>query len=76
MLDIALTIWFFIILIPATYLIYTSLQCFDYEKILKKGKVRELKIILFIVSVALAFLLSECFVTIIERIANIIQNNV
>lgn len=73
MLDTVLTIWFFVILIPSVYLIYTSLQCFDYEKILKRNKVRELKIILFIISVCLGFLFAQCFVTIIERIANIIQ---
>lgn len=71
-LDIALTIWFFIVLIPTTYLMYTSLQCFDYEKILRRGKTRELKIVLFLISVAVAFLFAQCFVTIIERIANII----
>ena len=73
MYDIAITIWFFIVLIPSTYLIYTSLQCFDYEKILRRGKTRELKILLFIISVALAFLFAQCFVTIVERIAKIIQ---
>lgn len=73
MYDIAITIWFFIVLIPTTYLIYTSLQCFDYEKILRRGKTRELKILLFIISVALAFLFAQCFVTIVERIAKIIQ---
>ncbi|MCI5939569.1 MAG: DUF1146 family protein [Bacilli bacterium] len=73
MLDIVLTIWFFIVLIPSIYLLYTSLQCFDYEKILKKGKVRELKIVLFIVSVGFAFLFANCFVSIIERIAKIFQ---
>lgn len=73
MLDIVLTIWFFIILIPTIYLLYTSLQCFDYEKLLKKGKVRELKIVLFIVSVGFSFLFASCFVSIIERIAKIFQ---
>ena len=73
-LDIALTIWFFVILIPTTYLTYTCLQCFDYEKILRKGKTRELKIILFLISVAISFLFAQCFVTIIEKIANIIPN--
>lgn len=74
MLEIALTIWFFIVFIPSIYLIYTSLQCFDYEKILRRGKVRELKILLFIVSVCLAFLFADCFTSIIERIANVISN--
>lgn len=73
-LNIALTIWFFVILIPTVYLMYISLQCFDYEKILRKNKTRELKIVLFLVSVAVGFLFAQCFVTIIERIANIIPN--
>lgn len=72
MLETALTIWFFIIFIPTTYLIYISLQCFDYEKILRNGKVKELKIILFIISVVLSFLFSECFVTIIEKTNNLL----
>lgn len=72
MLEIALTIWFFVIFIPTTYLVYVSLQCFDYEKILRKNKVKELKIILFIISVVLAFLFAQCFITIIEKIANIL----
>ncbi len=73
MLDVILTIWFFIILIPTIYLMYVSLQCFDYEKILRRGKVKELKIVLFIVSVGFAFLFSQCFITIIERIVEIVQ---
>ena len=73
MLDIVLTIWFFVILIPSIYLVYTSLQCFDYEKVLKKGKVRELKIILFMISVAISYLFASCFVSILERIINIVQ---
>ena len=73
MLETALTIWFFVVLIPTTYLTYTCLQCFDYEKILRKGKVRELKIILFLISVAISFLFAHCFITIIERIANLSQ---
>ena len=72
MTDTIITIWFFIALIPSTYLIYLCLQCFDYEKILRRGKTRELKIVLFLISVAVAFLFAQCFVTIIERIANII----
>ena len=73
MLETALTIWFFVVLIPTTYLTYTCLQCFDHEKILRKGKVRELKIILFLISVAISFLFAQCFITIIERIANILK---
>ncbi len=68
MSDIAITIWFFIILFPVTYLSYISLQCFDYEKILRKNKTRELKIVLFLISVCIGFLFSQCFVTIIERL--------
>lgn len=72
-MELAMTIWFFIVFIPATYLIYLSLQCFDYEKILRKGKVKELKIVLFMTSVAIGFLFAECFVSIIERIYSAIN---
>ena len=73
MTDTILTIWFFIFLIPSTYLIYLCLQCFDYEKILRRGQTKQLKILLFIISVGFGFLFSECFVSIIERISKIID---
>ena len=73
MTDLIITIWFFIVLIPSTYLIYLCLQCFDYGKILRKGQTKQLKILLFIISVGLGFLFSECFVTIIEKISKIIN---
>lgn len=73
MTDTIITIWFFIALIPSTYLIYLCLQCFDYEKLLRRGQTKQLKILLFIVSVGFGFLFSQCFVTIIERIAKIIN---
>lgn len=73
MQEIIITIWFFIALIPSTYLIYLCLQCFDYGKILRKGQTKQFKILLFVISVCLGFLFSECFVTIIEKIANIIN---
>ena len=73
MTDTILTIWFFIFLIPSTYLTYLCLQCFDYEKILRRGQTKQLKILLFIISVGFAFLFSECFISIIERISKIIN---
>ena len=73
MSDIIITIWFFIILIPSIYLVYTCLQCFDFERALRKGKIREFKILMFVFSVVIAFVFSQCFVTILERIINIIQ---
>ena len=47
MTETIITIWFFIALIPSTYLIYLCLQCFDYEKILRKGQTKQLKILMF-----------------------------
>ena len=41
MTDTIITIWFFIALIPSTYLIYLCLQCFDYEKLLRKNQTKE-----------------------------------
>lgn len=73
MTDTIITIWFFIALIPSTYLIYLCLQCFDYEKLLRKNQTKQLKILLFIISVGFGFLFSQCFVTILERISKIIN---
>lgn len=73
MSELIITIWFFIIFIPVTYLVYLCLQCFDYAKILRKGQTKQLKILLFIISVVLGFLFADCFVTIIEKIFKIIN---
>ena len=69
--EIIISIWFIVIFIPAIYVVYTCLQCFDYEKILKKGKVKEFKILYFIVCVGIAFLFASAFTSLIERIYDI-----
>lgn len=65
------TIWFFVTFLPMIYLVYNLLKIFDYSKILLKGRVGELKVLLIIVSIGIAFLFASAFVTTIERIANI-----
>lgn len=70
--DIIISIWFFVIFIPSIYLIYNLLQCFDYEKILRKHKTKEFKILYFIVCIILAYLFASAFTELIERIYNIV----
>lgn len=69
--EIIISIWFIVIFIPAIYVVYNCLQCFDYEKILKKGKVKEFKIVYLIGCVGIAFLFASAFTTLIERIYDI-----
>lgn len=70
--EVIISIWFIVIFIPAIYVIYNCLQCFDFEKILKRGKTREFKIVYLIVCIALAFLFASAFTEVIERIYQII----
>ncbi|MBP5551078.1 MAG: DUF1146 domain-containing protein [Bacilli bacterium] len=65
------TLWFFITFLPMVYLVYTLLKIFDYSKILLKGRVGELKALLLIISIGIAFLFASAFVEVIERIANL-----
>ena len=65
------TLWFFITFLPMVYLVYTLLKIFDYSKILLKGRVGELKALLLIISIGIAFLFARAFVEVIERIANL-----
>ena len=65
------TLWFFITFLPMVYLVYTLLKIFDYSKILLKGRVGELKALLLIISIGVAFLFASAFVEVIERIANL-----
>ena len=65
------TLWFFITFIPMIYLVYTLLKIFDYSKILLKGSVGYLKVLMIIVSIGIAYLFASAFVDVIERIANL-----
>ena len=65
------TLWFFITFIPMIYLVYTLLKIFDYSKILLKGNVGYLKVLMIIVSIGIAFLFASAFVEVVERIANL-----
>ena len=67
-------VWFFIIFIPGVYLFYKCLQCFDYEKILKKGQTNTFRIAYFLICIILSFLLSSAFVGVIEKIYEFINN--
>lgn len=72
--EVIISIWFIVIFIPAIYIVYNCLQCFEYEKFLKKGKTREFKIVYLITCVALAYLFASAFTELIERVYNIIIN--
>ena len=65
------TLWFFLTFLPMVYLVYTLLKIFDYSKILLKGRVGELKALLLIISIGIAFLFASAFVEVIERIASL-----
>lgn len=65
------TLWFFITFIPMIYLVYTLLKIFDYSKILLKGNVGYLKVLMIIVSIGIAYLFASAFVEVVERIANL-----
>lgn len=64
------TILYFTLFFPLTYIIYTCLKAFDYSKILRRGKIGELKVILMLLSVALSYLVSSAIISVIERLAN------
>ena len=65
------TLWFFITFLPMVYLVYTLLKIFDYSKILLRGRAGELKALLLIISIGIAFLFASAFVEVVERIANL-----
>ena len=65
------TLWFFLTFLPMIYLVYTLLKIFDYSKILLRGRVGELKALLLIISIGIAFLFASAFVEVVERIANL-----
>ena len=73
MADIIISIWFIVIFIPTIYVVYNCLQCFDYEKILKKGKVKDFKFLYIIVCIGIAFLFASAFTNLIERVYDIVM---
>ena len=69
-----ITIWFFIIFIPGIYLFYKCLQCFDYEKILKRGQIASFKIVYMLVCIILSYLFAKAFTYVFELIYNFLSN--
>ena len=69
-----LTIWFFALFIPGIYLFYKCLQCFDYEKVLKKGKTASFKIVYILVCVILSYLFASAFCAVFEKIYEFLSN--
>ena len=74
MVQIIINVWFFILFIPGIYIIYKCMQCFDFEKVLKKGQVRNFKILYIIISIIISFLFALTFTTVIEKIYEIGSN--
>jgi len=68
MSDAFITATFFIIFIPGVYVVYNLLKAFDYEKILRRGQIGQLKVLMVIVSIGLSFLLATAVVEMIERL--------
>lgn len=62
------TMLFFTCFLPMIYAFYQCLTAFDYEKILRRGKVRELKFILLIVSIGASYLFAEAVVAVVRYI--------
>lgn len=62
---------YFIIMIPGIFLFYYLLQSFNYEKILKAGKVKEFRILYILICVILASLLAWSVVEAIARLTQI-----
>ena len=69
-----ITIWFFAMFVPGIYLFYRCLQCFDYEKILKRGQTVQFKTVYLLVCIILSFLFASAFCGVIERIYDFITN--
>jgi uncharacterized membrane protein YwzB len=64
------TMWFFISLFTMTFIVYQLLMVFDYTKILRRNKIRELKFLMLIISIGIAYLFTEAFMEVISRITN------
>lgn len=69
--DIFFTMLYFVAIIPLTYFCYTLLTIFDYTKILRRGCTNQLKVLLMLISVGIAYLVTSAFFEIIERIYNL-----
>lgn len=64
-----LTMWFFIVFIPLIYVVFQLLMAFDVEKILRRNKIRELKMLMILISIGLSFLVASAFIEVLERIS-------
>lgn len=68
-LDIVYFISFFMMILVTMKILLSS----NFNKFFKQGKINEIRVAYFVVSVIVSFLASKAFVTIIEVIYNILS---
>lgn len=69
MIEQYLTAMYLIIFIPMIYIIYNLLKAFDFQKILRKGQIGQLKVLMIVISVGLSYLFASAIVEVIERLS-------
>lgn len=69
--QITITLYIVVFLVVSV-LTYHSLTAFDFEKILRRNKVRELYFLLYLASFIVGFLAAEAITTLLERIVTFI----
>lgn len=69
----ALIIVYIVVFIVMTFITYQSLKAFDFSKILRRNKTRELYFLMYIISLICGFLLAEGMYVILERILSFIK---
>ncbi len=74
MANTIITIWFFVLFIPGIYLFYKLMQCFDWEKCLKRGQSTNFKFFYILLSIILSFLFATAFTSVFERIYEFLGN--
>lgn len=65
-----ISIVYLVLFIPGIFLFYYLLQCFDYEKIIKRGKSGYFKALYILVCIVLSFLVASAVVTLMNYVSN------
>ena len=72
MFDKIITMWFLFILIGSVPINYRALMALNFSKLFQKASTWQIRFLMMLISILMAFLAAFAFVYIIERIISVI----
>lgn len=71
MADILIDVWFLVLMFGLSAIVYRTFQAIDYSKIFRRNSTWEIRTLVLLLSIAIAYLVASAFISVLERIMSI-----